>query len=358
MALKKSTPLNLAALRQDYSMLPRIAAVKAQSSQQFLNAVTSGLEKRKERIEKKELNEAAKKMIEPLLAKPEFQARFGANANVDEVIKLIGDPRDAIKLANDVLQSEREFEDRQRRIALESQRLAQGVLSIQDAERKVKGDKAFSSAIVGLSQDKDYQLTAEQANLMAPNQIQDFLDFKTKQTPDEIGTIDLGGGAFAITANGQYKGMFTVPQDPKNALTARLKDIEGLRAYFKEAETLFENGRNTEAIQLLQALDVRVGNERVSMEDLDSAKAIVGINVGNLQTAAGEAGGETGEKPIQILQIDGKDVSGQAEPEAEPEAEPVQQTTSTPTYGEQLQTEFLDLIKRKSNKDYTPYGLR
>jgi hypothetical protein len=310
MALKKSTPLNLAALRQDYSMLPRIAAVKAQSSQQLFNAITSGLEKRKERIEKKELNEAAKKMIEPLLAKPEFQARFGTKANADEVIKLIGDPRKAVQLANDVLQSEREFEDRQRRIARESQLLqlandvlqserefedrqrriaresqllAKGVLDIQAAERKVESDKAFSSAIIGLSQDKDYQLTAEQANLMAPNQIQDFLDIKTKETPDEIGTIDLGGGAFAITANGQYKGMFTVPQDPKNALTARLKDIEGLRAYFKEAATLFENGRNTEAIQLLQALDVRAGNERVSMEDLDSAKALVGINIENLQ---------------------------------------------------------------------------
>ena len=64
MALKSSSPINLSALRQDYSMLPKIAAVKAQSSKQFLNAVSSGLEKRKERIEKKELNEAAKKMIE------------------------------------------------------------------------------------------------------------------------------------------------------------------------------------------------------------------------------------------------------------------------------------------------------
>ena len=322
MALKSSSPINLAALRQDYSMLPKIAAVKAQSSQQFLNAVTSGLEKRKEKIEKKELNEAAKKMIEPLLAKPEFQARFGVNANADEVLKLIGDPRKAVQLANDVLQSEREFEDRQRRIALESQRLAQGVLDIKNAERKVESDKAFSSAIIGLSQDKDYQLTAEQANLMAPNQIQDFLDFKAKQTPDKIGTIDLGGGAFAITSNGQYKGMFTVPQDPKNALTARLKDIEGLRAYFKEAEDLFKNGRNTEAIQLLQALDVRVGNERVSMEDLESAKALVGINIENLQTAAEGTGGETGDSKVKITAIDGIPVSDQEKPEAESEPDP------------------------------------
>lgn len=331
MALRGSSPVNLNALRRDYSALPQIAAIKAQSSKQFLNAVSSGLEKRKEKIEKKELNEAAKKMIEPLLAKPEFQARFGTNANADEVLKLIGDPRKAVQLANDVITSEREFADRQRRIARESQIFAKGVYDLQAAERKVEGDKAFSSAIVGLSQDKDYQLTADQANLMAPNQIQDFIDIKAKQSPDKIGTIELGNGAYAITSNGEYKGMFTVPQDSKNALTARLKDIEGLRNYFKEAEDLFNNGRNTEAIQLLQALDVRVGNERVSMEDLESAKAIVGINVGNLQTAAGEAGGETGEKPIQILKIDGEDVSGQEKPKAEPKPEPaVEQTSSTP----------------------------
>ena len=349
MALKKSSPLNLAALRQDYSMLPKIAAVKAQSSQQLFNAITSGLEKRKERIEKKELNEAAKKMIEPLLSKPEFQARFGANAKVDEVLKLIGDPRKAVELANNVLQAEREFEDRQRRIQREIQTYTIGQQQIEKEKRSILGDKAFSDAIIGISQNKDYQLTAEQANLMSPNQIQDFLDIKTKQTPDKIGTIDLGNGAYAVTANGQYKGMFTVPQDPNNPLTARLKDIEGLRGYFKEAEELFKNGRNTEAIQLLQALDVRVGNERVSSEDIDSAKAIVGMNIENLQTGSEGTGGETGENPIQILQIDGKDVSGQEKPEPEPE--PVQQTTSTPTYGEQLQTKFLDLIKIQPNED-------
>tara|TARA_S200002703_G_scaffold109121_1_gene94884 strand:- start:848 stop:2173 length:1326 start_codon:yes stop_codon:yes gene_type:complete len=319
MALKSSSPLNLAALRQDYSMLPKIAAVKAKSSQQFLNAVTSGLEKRKERIEKKELNEAAKKMIEPLLSKPEFQARFGANAKVDEVLKLIGDPRKAVELANNVLQAEREFEDRERRIKREIQTYTIGQQQIEKEKKSILGDKAFSDAIIGISQNKDYQLAAEQANLMAPNQIQDFLDIKTKQAPDEIGTIDLGNGAYAITSNGQYKGMFTVPQDPKNALTARLREIEGLRGYFKEVEELFKNGRNTEAIQLLQALDVRVGNERVSSDDVDSAKAIVGMNIENLETKAEGTGGETGDSKVKIISIDGKDVSGQEEPEAEPE---------------------------------------
>jgi len=328
MALKSSSPLNLAALRQDYSMLPKIAAVKAQSSQQLFNAITSGLEKRKERIEKKELNEAAKKMIEPLLSKPEFQARFGVNANVDEVLKLIGDPRKAVQLANDVIQSEREFEDRQRRIALESQRLAQGVLNIQAAERKFESDKAFSSAIIGLSKDKDYQLTAEQANLMAPNQIQDFLDIKTEQTPDKIGTIDLGNGAYAITSNGQYKGMYTVPQDPKNPLTAELSNVQGRLKYFKEAADLVKAGDIGGAVQMLNALNIKVGGEPLSTEDPETVRSIVGLEVENLQTGAEGTGGETGEKPIQILQIDGKDVSGQEKPEPEPEPA-VKQTSST-----------------------------
>lgn len=330
MALKSSSPVNLAALRRDYSMLPKIAAVKAQSSKQFLNAVSSGFEKRKERIEKKELNEAAKKMIEPLLAKPEFQARFGTNANVDEVLKLIGDPREAVRLANDVITSEREFADRERRIKRDAQVFAKGQLDLQAAERSVKSNEAFGAAIYGLSKDKEYKLSSDQANLMSPDQLQKFVDIKVKQSPDEIGTMDLGNGAFAITANGQYKGMFTVPQDPKNALTARLKDIEGLREYFKEAENLFKNGRNTEAIQLLQALDVRVGNERVSMEDLESAKALVGINVENLQTGAGG----TGEGVVKLT----KDKDGnliqdpdQSKPEPEPEPEPaVEQTSSNP----------------------------
>ena len=328
MALKSSSPINLAALRQDYSMLPKIAAVKAESSNQFLNAVSSGLEKRKERIEKKELNEAAKKMIEPLLAKPEFQARFGTNANADEVLKLIGDPRKAVQLANDVITSERELEDRQRRIKRDAQVLAQGQLDLQAAQKSVKSNEAFSSAIFGLSQDKEYKLTSDQANLMSPDQLQKFVDIKAKQSPDEIGTIDLGNGAFAITSNGEYKGMFTVPKDPKNALTARLKDIEGLNGYFKDIEDLFNNGEDGAAIRMLNAVGAKVAGEMVSMEDVESAKALVGINVGNLKTTSGK----TGDGEVRIIKdkdgnlIQDPDQSKPKEeekPKPEPKPEPV-----------------------------------
>lgn len=330
MALKSSSPINLAALRQDYSMLPKIAAVKAQSSKQFLNAVSSGLEKRKEKIEKKELNEAAKKMIEPLLAKPEFQARFGTNANADEVLKLIGDPRKAVQLANDVITSEREFADRQRRIARESQVLAKGVFDIQAAEKKVKGDKAFSSAIVGLSQNKDYQLTADQANLMAPNQIQDFIDIKAKGTPDDIKSVPLGDGAFAITSNGEYKGMYTVPKDPNNALTAELNTVKGRLDYFKKAAALVKSGDVGGAVQMLNALNIKVAGEPLSTEDPDTVRSLVGLEVKNLEAKTGK----TGDGEVRII----KDEDGnliqdpdQLKPKEEEKPEPVvEQTSFTP----------------------------
>jgi len=67
MALKSSSPINLAALRQDYSALPRIAAVKAQADQQMIGAIQSGLQKRKERIEKKEKNDLNEKLLQDLI---------------------------------------------------------------------------------------------------------------------------------------------------------------------------------------------------------------------------------------------------------------------------------------------------
>lgn len=330
MALKSSSPINLAALRQDYSMLPKIAAVKAQSSKQFLNAVSSGLEKRKEKIEKKELNEAAKKMIEPLLAKPEFQARFGTNANVDEVLKLIGDPREAVRLANDVITSEREFEDRQRRIKRDAQVFAQGQLDLQAAERSVKSNEAFSSAIFGLSQDKEYKLTSDQANLMSADHLQKFVDIKAKQTPDDIKSMPLGDGAFAITANGEYKGMYTVPKDPNNALTAELNTVKGRLKYFKEAAALVESGDVGGAVQMLNALGLKVAGEPLSTEDPNTVKSIVGLEVENLETETGK----TGDGEIRVIKDkDGKLIQDpdQSKPKPEPKPEPaVEQTSSTP----------------------------
>jgi hypothetical protein len=57
MALRGSSPVNLNALRRDYSALPQIAAIKAQANQGIFNAIQSGLEKRKDNIEKAEKKE-------------------------------------------------------------------------------------------------------------------------------------------------------------------------------------------------------------------------------------------------------------------------------------------------------------
>ena len=70
---------------------------------------------------------------------------------------------------------------------------------------------------------------------------------------------------------------------------------------------------------MLNAVGAKVGSEMVSMEDLESAKALVGISVGNLQKAAEGTGGETGDRKVKITAIDGVPVSDQEEPEAEPE---------------------------------------
>jgi len=122
--------------------------------------------------------------------------------------------------------------------------------------------------------------------------------------------------------------MYTVPQDPKNPLTAELSNVQGRLKYFKEAADLVKAGDIGGAVQMLNALNIKVGGEPLSTEDPETVRFIVGLEVGNLQTGAEGTGGETGEKPIQILQIDGKDVSGQEKPEPEPEPA-VKQTSST-----------------------------
>jgi len=89
MALKSSSPLNLAALRQDYSMLPKIAAVKAQANQQMISAIQSGLEKRKERIEKKEKNALNEKLLQDLIDSDPNNTIIPAGVTSKELAKYI-----------------------------------------------------------------------------------------------------------------------------------------------------------------------------------------------------------------------------------------------------------------------------
>ena len=89
MALKSSSPINLAALRQDYSMLPRIAAVKAQADQQIIGAIQSGLEKRKERIEKKEKNDLNIKLLDQIIKKDKRNKIVPPDVTAEELAKYV-----------------------------------------------------------------------------------------------------------------------------------------------------------------------------------------------------------------------------------------------------------------------------
>lgn len=89
MALKSRTPLNLNALRRDYSMLPKIAALKAQANQQMIGAIQSGLQKRKEKIEKKEKNALNEKILKDLIASDPNNTIVPPDMDEKELAKII-----------------------------------------------------------------------------------------------------------------------------------------------------------------------------------------------------------------------------------------------------------------------------
>lgn len=79
MALKSGTPVNLSALRQDYSALPQIAAIKAQANQQLFSTISEGIEKRKQKKIEADEKAANIRVIERVLKSPLGQRVFGAD---------------------------------------------------------------------------------------------------------------------------------------------------------------------------------------------------------------------------------------------------------------------------------------
>ena len=136
MALKSRTPLNTSALRRDFSALPQIAKIKADANMQMLNTIKSGLEKRKEKIEKKQLNEAAKKLLGPLLKTEASKKMFG-DIDVDQAIKLIGGERNAITIANSIYQAQQAEENIKNKIAGDLTALKQLGILPEGTDRKV-----------------------------------------------------------------------------------------------------------------------------------------------------------------------------------------------------------------------------
>ena len=284
MALKSSSPVNLAALRQDYSMLPRIAAVKAQSSQKLFNSIQSGLEKRKVKIEKKQLSDIAIKMIQPLLSNPEFKKRFGT-ASADEVLKLIGDPREAIQLSENIIKATRAEGELARKIKqdkfnirLTRQQILNAKSQRENALNKKASDNAFSNALASIYKDPKHMPSSEDIKLMAPDQLSKFFEAKKEFTPDEIAVLEKEGGARIITRNGKYVAMYTVPLAADGKPTAAMADLENRVKFFKEIENDFREGRPLDAIQKLQAINAKTNTGNTpNIIDLPSAMGIVGL---------------------------------------------------------------------------------
>tara|TARA_R110002012_G_scaffold145773_1_gene304083 strand:+ start:36 stop:1319 length:1284 start_codon:yes stop_codon:yes gene_type:complete len=67
MALRSGTPVNLSALRRDYSALPQIAAIKAQANQGIFNAIKEGIDNRKQKIKDAAETKSRQNVIQEIL---------------------------------------------------------------------------------------------------------------------------------------------------------------------------------------------------------------------------------------------------------------------------------------------------
>ena len=284
MALRGSSPVNLSALQRDYSALPKIAAIKAQANQGIFNAIQSGLEKRKVKIEKKQLSDIAIKMIQPLLSNPEFKKRFGT-ASADEVLNLIGDPREAIQLSENIIKATRAEEELARKIKqdkfkirLTRQQILNAKSQRENALNKKASDNAFSNALSNVYKDPKHMPSPEDLKLMAPDQLSKFFEAKKEFNPDEIAVLEKEGGARIITRNGKYVAMYTVPLAADGKPTAAMADLENRVKFFKEIENDFREGRPLDAIQKLQAINAKTNTGNTpNIIDLPSAMGIVGL---------------------------------------------------------------------------------
>jgi hypothetical protein len=89
MALRGSSPVNLNALRRDYSALPQIAAIKAQANQGIFNAIQSGLKKRKDNIEKAEKKELNIKLLNQIIESDKNNQFVPAGVTAEELSKYV-----------------------------------------------------------------------------------------------------------------------------------------------------------------------------------------------------------------------------------------------------------------------------
>ena len=150
MALKSGTPVNLSALRQDYSMLPQIAAVKAQANQQLFNTISEGIEKRKQK--KIEADEKASniKVIERVLNSPLGERVFGQDRpSAEDVYSSMGKggQGELVKLLTTMQNAEIAQTEEKRRLALlqVEQQKTQMQDAIDNAKRLLRAEAMTST---------------------------------------------------------------------------------------------------------------------------------------------------------------------------------------------------------------------
>jgi len=121
MALKSGTPVNLSALRQDYSALPQIAAVKAQANQQLFNTISQGIEKRKQKKIDADEKAANIRVIERVLKSPLGERVFGQDTpSAEDVYSSMGKggQGELVKLLTTMQNAEMAQTEEQRRLEI------------------------------------------------------------------------------------------------------------------------------------------------------------------------------------------------------------------------------------------------
>jgi hypothetical protein len=143
MALKLGTPVNLSALRQDYSALPQIAAVKAQANQQLFNTISQGIEKRKQKKIEADEKAANIRVIERVLKSPLGERVFGADVpDAQDVYTSMGKDgqKDLVGLLTTMQNAEIAQAEQERKLALlrAEQARARREAIIEDVKTNIK----------------------------------------------------------------------------------------------------------------------------------------------------------------------------------------------------------------------------
>jgi len=150
MALKSGTPVNLSALRQDYSALPQIAAVKAQANQQLFNTISQGIEKRKQKKIDADEKAANIRVIERVLKSPLGERVFGQDTpSAEDVYSSMGKggQGELVKLLTTMQNAEIAQTEEERRLALlqAEQQKTQMQNAIDNAKRLLRAEAMTST---------------------------------------------------------------------------------------------------------------------------------------------------------------------------------------------------------------------